>query len=61
MEPSILIGHIKLTDAQAMAVRVAVTAFQMECDSDEGKENLGPIADVYSARLEEVLRLILAR
>ena len=45
MEPKIQIDDYVLSEAQAMAVRVAVTSFQMECASEEGRSDLGPIAD----------------
>lgn len=58
-EPRIQIGSHVLTDAQAMAVRVAVTNFQMEtAASSEFAAELGPIAPAYHARLTEVLRLM---
>lgn len=58
-EPIIQInGHV-LTDAQAMAVRVAVTIFHMEVSEDaESREGLGPIADLYRNRLSEVLKIM---
>lgn len=61
LEPKMQIGDHVLTEAQAMAVRVAVTGFQMECTEDEEfRKNLGPIADAYAARLSEVLKIILS-
>jgi hypothetical protein len=59
IEPKIQIGDHVLTHAQAMALRVAVASFQMECTSDEGKSDLGPIADAYAARLEEIIAIIM--
>jgi hypothetical protein len=58
-EPKIQIGDWVLSEAQVMSVRVAIQSFQMECVSEEGKENLGPIADAYNARLCEVIRIML--
>lgn len=60
-EPKIQIYGHDLTAAQAMAVRVAVMSFQMECSSEEGRNDLGPIADAYNARLTEVLKLMVWR
>lgn len=57
-EPKIQIGNCVLTEAQAMAVRVAVSDFQMQV-SEEGKRDLGPIADAYNARLSEVIKIML--
>ena len=57
-EPCIQINGRTLTNAQAMAVRVAVTNFHMEVASEEGKRDLGPIADAYRARLEEVFKIM---
>lgn len=61
IEPKIQIGDHVLTEPQAMAVRVAVTDFQSECASEEGRSNLGPIADGYAVRLAEVLKIIFSQ
>jgi hypothetical protein len=58
-EPRIQIGDYVLTEAQAMAVRVAVSNFHMETADAEYKNELGPIADAYHARLGEVLAVML--
>ncbi len=58
-EPTIIVNGHSLTDAQAMAVRVAVTSFDEElrpmC------ERLGSIADAYQARAREVLAFMIAK
>ncbi len=59
-EPYIQIGEHVLTEAQAMAVRVAVTSFHAETGAEGCREALGPIADAYHARLGEVLKVLLA-
>jgi hypothetical protein len=58
-EPPIQINGRPLTEAQAMAVRVAVTNFYMETFDPEIRDSLGPIAFGYRARLGEVLEIIL--
>lgn len=60
MEPKIQIGDHVLSEAQAMAVRVAITTFHIEV-SDEGyRQELGAaLADAYRDRLSEVLTVIL--
>lgn len=50
-EPEIVVNGVRLTEAQAMAVRVAVTSFRMDRDHLAG---LGPIGPLYDARLAEV-------
>lgn len=59
IEPKIQIGHHVLSEAQAIAVRVAVTDFFGQVSTDEGRAGLGPIADAYEARLGEVLKIIM--
>lgn len=59
IEPYIQIGEHVLTEAQAMAVRVAVTSFHTETGAEGSREELGPIADAYHARLGEVLTIML--
>lgn len=61
MEPKIQIGDHVLSEAQAMAVRVAVTAFHSEMDTDEEmRKGLGEaMANAYRDRLSEVLTIIL--
>lgn len=57
-EPQISInGHV-LTDAQAMAVRVAVSDFFMRGCDEEYAIELGPIAEGYKGRLVEILQYI---
>lgn len=58
-EPRIHIGDRVLTNAQAMAVRVAVSTFHIEVVSEESRDALGPIADAYHARLGEVLTIMI--
>lgn len=60
-EPFIQIGDHVLTEAQAMAVRVAVTSFYAETGEEETRANLGPIADAYHMRLAEVLIVMKAK
>ncbi len=61
-EPQIEINGSKLSEGQAMAVRVACTSFLQ--DMSEGDAPLGPdelgrrMAVLYRDRLREVLRLI---
>ena len=62
VEPYVQIGDHVLTEAQAMAVRVAVTDFHMMVSGDdETREGLGPIADAYRDRLGEVLKIWLSK
>jgi hypothetical protein len=58
IEPKIQIGDYVLSEAQAMAVRVAVTSFYAETGDEEIGFDLGPIADAYHARLGEVLTVM---
>ena len=58
LEPKIQIGDHVLTEAQAMAVRVAVTSFHAETLAEECRQALGPIADAYHLRLGEVLTIM---
>jgi hypothetical protein len=58
-EPYIQIGDHVLTEAQASAVRCAIAHLHSEIAEDsEFKAALGPIADAYCARLNEVLAII---
>lgn len=61
MEPTIIVNGRVLTDAQAMAVRVAVSNFHMETADPEFRAELGPISGAYHARLGEVLLHMLGR
>lgn len=58
-EPRIQIGDRVLTQAQATAVRVAITDFHESVSGDEMKIALGPIAEGYRDRLTEVLNIIM--
>jgi hypothetical protein len=58
-EPEITIRGTRLTDGQAMTLRVALENFRMELSSGFGKE-LGPIAVQYSERAEEVSLLMVS-
>lgn len=59
-EPAITINGVELTTAQAMTVRVAITAMQMELHDPEYMRQLGPIGALYQDRLREVMALVLA-
>jgi hypothetical protein len=54
-EPGILVNGVTLTEAQAVAVRVAVSAFLAELET----RDLGVIGPLYRDRLDEVERLML--
>jgi hypothetical protein len=67
-EADIVINGVRLTFAQSMSVRVAVSSFLMELASDERDpdlggqtrmEALGPIGPLYQARLSEVQDIII--
>jgi len=53
-EPEIVVNGVRLTEAQALAVRVAVTSFRMGLTDPEHMAALGPIGPLYDARLAEV-------
>jgi hypothetical protein len=58
MELEIIINGVRLSNAQAMAVRVAVSAFDADCGDDE----LGAaMSKAYSDRLNEVFRIMLGK
>lgn len=57
-EPEIIINGTKLTNAQAMAVRVAVSSFDADCGDDEhGKA----MSKAYTERLGEVFRIMIGK
>lgn len=59
-EPHIIINGIELTEAQAMAVRVAVSSFYTEMGAPDalGEDEHGrAMAAAYRLRLAEVYRL----
>lgn len=58
MEPEITINGVKLSNAQAMAVRVAVSSFDADCGEDA--HGLAMSA-AYTARLNEVFRIMLGK
>jgi uncharacterized protein (DUF3084 family) len=57
-EPEITVNGTPLTDAQAMAVRVAISSFDADCGYDEqGKA----MAQAYTERLNEVFRMMIGK
>lgn len=56
-EPKVQIGDYVLSEAQAMAVRVAVTSFHAEMSDPQSAADLGPIANAYQERLSEVIAI----
>jgi uncharacterized lipoprotein YajG len=62
MEPAIIINGYRLTQAQSMAVRVAVSDLYAEACQDPyalGKDELGiSITAAYKARSHEVLEIM---
>lgn len=59
-EARIVIGQIELTQAQSLAVRVAVSNMLMDLKRPQFREEMGHIGLIYENRLEEVQGLILA-
>ena len=59
MEPTIVINGKQLTEAQAMAVRVAVSDFLAQLTDKDFMKSLGAAGPMYQARLAEVQRLML--
>jgi hypothetical protein len=59
-EADIIINGVRLTNAQSITVRVAVTDFQEQLADEEHFRLLGPIGPAYRARVSEILRLIIA-
>jgi len=57
-EAEIVINGVRLTDAQSMTLRVAVTNFAMELAEPEYLEALGPIGPLYRERLDELQHII---
>ena len=61
-EPQIYLNGFELTDAQSMAVRVAITSFHQEMGESDalGDDEAGrKLAAGYRERLGEVLKLML--
>jgi hypothetical protein len=57
-EPDVVINGYRLTPAQAMAVRVAVSSFDPDCGEDETGQAM---TAAYGARLAEVLAIMLTK
>jgi hypothetical protein len=60
-EPTITINGVRLTEAQAMTVRVAVNnlAIDLTHDNPLGNDEIGKsIADGYQARIHEINQII---
>lgn len=57
-EADIVINGVRLTFAQSMAVRVAVTSFLVDLDEPERMADLGDVGPLYRARLGEVQDII---
>jgi hypothetical protein len=55
-EKKITIDGVELTNAQAATLRVAVTSFHADRD---GLAAMGETGDLYRARLDELLRLLM--
>lgn len=62
-EPEIIINGERLTSAQAVLVRIAVSHFHAEVVTEEYRDGLGEgeIADAYAARASEVERIMFGR
>lgn len=60
-EPEISINGVPLTDAQAMAVRVAVSAMRIDLRGQDLRTRVGDaLAEKYDARLSEVERIMVS-
>ncbi len=58
IEAKIQVGDYVLSEAQSMAVRVAVSTFLGQLADETFVEDLGPIGPAYKARLAEVERIM---
>jgi len=59
MEATIIINGVRLSNAQSMAVRVAISTMRIGLTDPEGRKALGRIAKGYNLRLSEVENIIL--
>jgi len=57
-EPDITINGIRLTEAQAMLVRVAVSSFDPDCGDDEHGSLM---TKAYTGRMREVFLMMVGR
>lgn len=57
-EADIIINGIRLTPAEFMSVRVAVTSFRFDLAEPGHLETLGPIGPLYDKALKEVEKII---
>lgn len=57
-EPTIFVNSVLLTNAQAIAMRVAVTGMRIDLSDPERMAALGEIGPAYDARLSEVESLM---
>jgi hypothetical protein len=58
LEPEIVIAGVLLTEAQSMAVRVAVGSMLLDLAAPEYMRDLGEIGPLYQSRLYEVQLLM---
>lgn len=58
-EAVVKIGGHTLTEGQTMALRMAVESKRTELASKAYRQKLGPIADAYQRRLDEIGLLLL--
>ena len=59
VEADVTINGRKLSFAESMALRVAVSQFRMSLSSETMREGLGAIADGYDAHLQAIERTML--
>jgi hypothetical protein len=60
-EPKVQIDDYVLSEAQAMALRVAATDFHSQLQDQEYCDDLGEIGMLYKERITEILKIWLAR
>lgn len=56
-EPKITINGVELSEGQAMFVRVAISVMLLDLQVPAYRAELGPIADGYLRRGNEVIRI----
>lgn len=54
VEADVTINGVKLTFAESLTLRVAISTFHMSLTSDKGRRALGPVGNGYLRHLENI-------
>jgi hypothetical protein len=59
IEADVIINDMRLSFAEAMTLRVAISSFRMFVNNPEARRGLGPVAEGYETHLQTIESMLM--